>query len=61
MACEVHRSEDGGLRIVLAEDQRGVAPGQSAVLYAPDPERGDRVLGQGAVASTSERNETVRH
>ena len=27
---------DGGLRIALAEEQRGVAPGQSAVLYEPD-------------------------
>jgi tRNA-specific 2-thiouridylase len=61
VACEVHRSEDGGLRIVLAEDQRGVAPGQSAVLYAPDPERGDRVIGQGAVEAAGERSETVRH
>ena len=32
-------------------EQRGVAPGQSAVLYEPDPERGDRVLGQAAVAT----------
>jgi tRNA-specific 2-thiouridylase len=45
----VSAGEDGGLRIVLAARQRGVAPGQSAVLYAPDAERGDRVLGQGAV------------
>jgi tRNA-specific 2-thiouridylase len=51
VACEV-RPEDDGLRIELAAEQRGVAPGQSAVLYAPDPERGDRVLGQGAIAST---------
>jgi tRNA-uridine 2-sulfurtransferase len=47
--CEVSAGEEGGLRIVLAERQRGVAPGQSAVLYTPDAERGDRVLGQGAV------------
>jgi tRNA-uridine 2-sulfurtransferase len=58
--CEVH-AEDGGLRIVLAEEQRGVAPGQSAVLYEPDPNRGDRVLGQAAVTTTRERSETVRH
>ena len=36
VACEV-TAEDGGLRIALAEQQRGVAPGQSAVLYEPDP------------------------
>ena len=60
VACEVH-DEDGGLRIVLAEEQRGVAPGQSAVLYEPDAERGDRVLGQAAVRTARERHETVRH
>jgi tRNA-specific 2-thiouridylase len=47
--CEVSTAEDGGLRIALTSRQRGVAPGQSAVLYAPDAERGDRVLGQGTV------------
>jgi tRNA-uridine 2-sulfurtransferase len=49
VACEVSAG-DGGLRIALAEPQRGVAPGQSAVLYEPDPSRGDRVVGQAAVA-----------
>jgi len=44
---------DGGLRIALDEPQRGVAPGQSAVLYAPDVLRGDRVLGQAAVRTTA--------
>jgi tRNA-specific 2-thiouridylase len=43
-------AEGGGLRIALDEEQRGVAPGQSAVLYEPDPVRGDRVLGQGTVS-----------
>jgi tRNA-specific 2-thiouridylase len=50
VACEVAAGDDGGLRIELAVPQRGVAPGQSAVLYEPDAERGDRVLGQAAVA-----------
>jgi tRNA-specific 2-thiouridylase len=59
VACEVS-ADDDGLRITLAEEQRGVAPGQSAVLYEPDAERGDRVLGQAAVQTTCERNETVR-
>jgi tRNA-specific 2-thiouridylase len=49
VACEVRAGDDGGLAIVLAEEQRGVAPGQSAVLYEPDAARGDRVLGQAAV------------
>ena len=50
--CEVLPGEHGGLRIRLDGDQRGVAPGQSAVLYEPDAVRGDHVLGQGAVVST---------
>ena len=32
-----------------------MAPGQSAVLYEPDAERGDRVLGQAAVETARER------
>ncbi|WP_409329802.1 tRNA 2-thiouridine(34) synthase MnmA [Trujillonella humicola] len=43
--------DSGGLVVALDEAQRGVAPGQSAVVYLPDPERGDLVLGQGPVAS----------
>jgi tRNA-specific 2-thiouridylase len=61
VACEVTSGDDGGLRITLAETQRGVAPGQSAVLYEPDAHRGDRVLGQAAVRTARERGETVRH
>jgi tRNA-specific 2-thiouridylase len=57
----VRAADDGGLRIVLAEEQRGVAPGQSAVVYEPDAERGDRVIGQAAVRMAHERDETVRH
>jgi tRNA-specific 2-thiouridylase len=38
-----------------------VAPGQSAVLYEPDAQRGDRVLGQATVETPCEREETVRH
>jgi tRNA-specific 2-thiouridylase len=49
VACQVTAGADGGLVLELAHAQRGVAPGQSAVLYAPDPVRGDRVLGQGTV------------
>ncbi|UOY01450.1 tRNA 2-thiouridine(34) synthase MnmA [Blastococcus sp. PRF04-17] len=49
VACEVDVADDGGLRIRLADEQRGVAPGQSAVLYEPDASLGDRVLGQAAV------------
>jgi tRNA-specific 2-thiouridylase len=61
VACEVEAADDGGLRLLLAAEQRGVAPGQSAVLYEPDAERGDRVLGQAAVKTAGDRGETVRH
>src|SRR4051795_5712846 len=53
VGCEVMAGDGGGLRLLLAEEQRGVAPGQSAVLYEPDAERGDRVLGQGAVLAAA--------
>jgi tRNA-specific 2-thiouridylase len=47
-------SADGdGLLLSLDSTQRGVAPGQSAVLYEPDPLLGDRVLGQGAVLAAA--------
>jgi tRNA-specific 2-thiouridylase len=51
VACEV-TAGDGGLCIALSSPQRGVAPGQSAVLYEPDAVRGDRVVGQAPVAAT---------
>jgi tRNA-specific 2-thiouridylase len=51
VGCEVGAADDGGLVLALDTDQRGVAPGQSAVLYVPDPVRGDLVLGQGTVRS----------
>ena len=51
--CEVTAGDDGGLRLLLGTRQRGVAPGQSAVLYAPDADLGDLVLGQGTVLATS--------
>ncbi|GAA4402436.1 tRNA 2-thiouridine(34) synthase MnmA [Tsukamurella soli] len=43
-----------GDRIVmdLAEPLRGVARGQAAVLYLPDAERGDLVLGSGTICAT---------
>ncbi len=42
-----------GIRIDLREPLRGVARGQAAVLYLPDAERGDLVLGSGRIASTA--------
>jgi tRNA-specific 2-thiouridylase len=59
--CEVTAAgDDGGLLITLAEEQRGVAPGQSAVLYEPDARHGDRVLGQGPVVRTGRLPATTR-
>ncbi len=52
VGCLVSASDDG-LVLELDMEQRGVAPGQSAVLYEPDPVRGDRVLGQGAVVAAA--------
>jgi tRNA-specific 2-thiouridylase len=52
VACSVSADVDG-LVIELDEVQRGVAPGQSAVLYEPDAVLGDRVLGQGAVLAAA--------
>jgi tRNA-specific 2-thiouridylase len=60
VACTVGPADDGGLLIEFAEAQRGVAPGQSAVLYAPDAVRGDRVLGQAAVVAADGPAATAR-
>lgn len=48
----VHADGDR-LVLDLATPLRGVAPGQAAVLYAPDAERGDLVLGSGTIRSTA--------
>ncbi|MBO0884174.1 MAG: hypothetical protein J2P17_28380, partial [Mycobacterium sp.] len=42
-----------GLLVRLIEPLRGVARGQAVVLYQPDPE-GDRVIGSGRIADTSD-------
>lgn len=41
------------IEIELHEPLTGVARGQAAVLYLPDAERGDLVLGSGRIAATS--------
>ncbi len=46
-------AEGDRLVLDLHEPLRGVAPGQAAVLYAPDAERGDLVLGSGTIRSTA--------
>lgn len=50
----VRRVGDGAqalLEITLDEPIRGVAPGQAAVLYRPEPD-GDRVLGSGTISAS---------
>lgn len=43
---------DAEFRLDLAEPLRGVAPGQAAVVYTRDAERGDRVLGSATIRRT---------
>lgn len=45
VACRLEQDATGAPRVTLSEPQRGVAPGQAAVLYD-----GDRVLGGGWIA-----------
>jgi tRNA-specific 2-thiouridylase len=45
-------ADEGAVEVVLLEPVRGVAAGQAVVLYAPDPERGDLVLGAATVTAT---------
>ncbi|MDN5858021.1 MAG: tRNA 2-thiouridine(34) synthase MnmA, partial [Pseudonocardia sp.] len=47
----VHVRPDG-VAIELAEPLRGVAPGQTAAFYRPDP-GGDLVLGSARIAATA--------
>lgn len=49
---------DATLEITLDEPVRGVAPGQAAVLYRPEPD-GDRVLGSGTISASRPATETV--
>ena len=41
-----------GMTVHLREPLRGVAPGQVVVLYRPDPEGGDVVLGSAKISGT---------
>ena len=54
----VGRGADATLEITLDEPVRGVAPGQAAVLYRPEPD-GDRVLGSGTISASRPATETV--
>ena len=47
------------IEIALGEPLTGVARGQAAVLYLPDPANGDLVLGSGRIASTSSDPESA--
>lgn len=54
-ATPVDRDGEPGIEIELTEPLTGVARGQAAVLYLPDAQRGDLVLGCGRIAATSAR------
>lgn len=47
---------DGALVVGLERAVQGVAPGQSVVLYVPDP-RGERVVGSATIARAAQRAE----
>jgi len=51
VAAGVAEFVDGRLRVSLREPLRGVAPGQTMVLYRPDP-AGDEVLGSATLSLT---------
>lgn len=55
LARAVATASADGIEIALTEPLTGVARGQAAVLYLPDDDRGDLVLGSGRIASTSSR------
>lgn len=52
VAPAVAEATADGVHIRLRDELRGVAPGQVAVLYRPDADEGDLVLGSAKIAST---------
>ncbi|MFT4087384.1 MAG: tRNA 2-thiouridine(34) synthase MnmA [Gordonia sp. (in: high G+C Gram-positive bacteria)] len=52
VATPVDGPDGPGIEIALREPLRGVARGQAAVLYRPDAEHGDLVLGCGRIADS---------
>lgn len=53
IATPVDGPDGPGIEIALRQPLRGVARGQAAVLYLPDSERGDLVLGSGRISSAA--------
>ena len=49
----------GGISISLREPLTGVAKGQAVVLYRPDSELGDQVLGSGTISGTESEPNTL--
>jgi tRNA-specific 2-thiouridylase len=47
--------DEDAVEVELLEPVRGVASGQAVVLYAPDAERGDLVLGSATVTAATRR------
>ncbi|MFC0314203.1 tRNA 2-thiouridine(34) synthase MnmA [Gordonia phosphorivorans] len=53
VATPVDGPDGPGIEIALRQPLRGVARGQAAVLYLPDAERGDLVLGSGRITGAA--------
>ncbi|MGW0036604.1 tRNA 2-thiouridine(34) synthase MnmA [Gordonia sp. NPDC003376] len=53
VATPVETADGPGIAISLGEPLTGVARGQAAVLYLPDTEHGDLVIGSGRIVATS--------
>jgi tRNA-specific 2-thiouridylase len=59
LAQAVAEAVNGGITISLREPLTGVAKGQAVVLYRPDSELGDQVLGSGTIAGTESEPNTL--
>ncbi|MEP9393491.1 tRNA 2-thiouridine(34) synthase MnmA [Gordonia sp. VNK1] len=61
LATPIDDADGPGIEISLAEPLTGVARGQAAVLYLPDAQRGDLVLGSGRISVTSSTRPADTH
>ncbi|MEP9416715.1 tRNA 2-thiouridine(34) synthase MnmA [Gordonia sp. VNQ95] len=61
LATPIDDADGPGIEISLAEPLTGVARGQAAVLYLPDAQRGDLVVGSGRISVTSSTRPADTH
>ncbi|MGW5523198.1 tRNA 2-thiouridine(34) synthase MnmA [Gordonia sp. NPDC003950] len=61
LATPIDDAGGPGIEISLAEPLTGVARGQAAVLYLPDAQRGDLVVGSGRISVTSSTRPADTH